>query len=501
MAVQGFAPRTGEPVGVPVEATPDSEVDRLCDAAANSARRLAKMSAERRAVLLEWVADALDVQEQRLVTIADSETALGTTRLFGELARTTNQLRLFASVLREGSFVEAALDSPDADAVPPRPELRRMLRALGPVAVFSASNFPFAFSVAGGDTASALASGCPVVVKAHSAHPGTSEATATIVAEALASAGAPEGTFDIVYGQPAGTALVQHPAITAVGFTGSVSGGRTLFDLATSRPSPIPFYGELGSVNPVVVLSGAVDERPEEIATGFARSLTQGVGQFCTNPGLIFVPEGLVGYLRDAVEGTGGGTMLTERMRDAYYSGLSARDQQDGLKLLATGDRMDGAWTVAPTLYQVKLDDFVANAGEFQQECFGPSAIAVTYADDQGLLEVLETLEGSLTGSVHASSSDHSMALSVAEVLGDKVGRLLFNGWPTGVAVSWAMHHGGPYPASTAPLHTSVGATAIRRWMAPISYQSWPDELLPEELRSDNPLGIPRRRDGLLGTQ
>lgn len=501
MTVQGFAPWTGEPVGRAVEATPERDIDRVCRTAAGAARRFSRMPAEQRAVLLERVADAIDGQSMRLVALADSETALGTDRLSGELARTTNQLRLFASVLREGSYVEATLDSADANAVPPRPELRRMLRPLGPVAVFSASNFPFAFSVAGGDTASALAAGCPVVVKAHPAHPGTSEATAGVVAEAVAAAGASDGTFVLVHGQAAGSALVQHPGIAAVGFTGSVSGGRALFDLATSRPDPIPFYGELGSVNPVVVLPGAADERPEEIATGFARSLTQGVGQFCTNPGLIFVPEGLAEHLGSAVEATTGGPMLTERMRDSYQGDLDERDQQAGTKMLATGGRTEGPWSVAPALYHVSLAEFAAGAKRYQEECFGPSAIAVSYIDDQELLRVLETLEGSLTGSVHAADGDHFTALSVAEVLRGKVGRLLFNGWPTGVAVSWAMHHGGPYPASTAPLHTSVGATAMRRWMAPISYQSWPDELLPDELRASNPLRIPRRCDGVLKTR
>jgi NADP-dependent aldehyde dehydrogenase len=451
--------------------------------------------------VLNRVADALDDAADGLVATADAETALGRPRLSTELKRTTNQLRLFGEVLHEGSYVEATLDSPNPDTVPPRPDLRRMLRPIGPVGVFSASNFPFAFSVAGGDTASALATGCPVVVKAHPSHPGTSRDTAEVVAGALRAAGAPEGAFGIVHGIEAGRRLVQHPAIKAVGFTGSFNGGRALFELANARPEPIPFYGELGSVNPSVVLPEAAARRPDEIAAGYAQSLTLGVGQFCTNPGLLFAPPSLVDTLAEAVRGSRGGAMLAERIRDAYESGVDSLGSSDLVELVATGQRPDGGWSAAPRLFRVDADTFVANLDKLTEECFGPAGIVVTYRDPDTLLDVLGRLGGTLTGSVHAEPSEHALAARVAEALRRIAGRLIYNAWPTGVAVAWAMHHGGPWPAATNALHTSVGATSTRRWLIPVSYQSWPEELLPPELRDDNPLGIPRRRDGVLGTR
>ncbi|CAL9586140.1 Alpha-ketoglutaric semialdehyde dehydrogenase 2 [Actinosynnema sp. ALI-1.44] len=492
--VQGYDPRTGEPFGEPIPATTDDRVDELARAAADAFPAWSALPAVDRADVLERVADALDASAGSLVAVADAETALGVPRLSTELKRTTNQLRLFGRVLREGSYVEAVLDSADPDTVPPRPVLRRMLRPLGTVAVFSASNFPFAFSVAGGDTASALAAGCPVVVKAHSAHPGTSRETARVVASVV-----PDGVFGIVYGTEAGVALVKHPAVRAVGFTGSTGGGRALFDIAQGRPDPIPFYGELGSVNPAVVLPGAAAARPEEVATGFAGSLTLGVGQFCTNPGLLFAPESLVPALASAVEGTTGGAMLNERMSDSYRSGTEELAASGLAEQVAAGTAPEAGFTAAPKLFAVPLDVFAENLEKLTEEHFGPAGIVVTYTDPEDLPDVLRRLPGTLTGTVHASDDEHELAGAVASALGGVAGRLIFNGWPTGVAVAWGMHHGGPWPATTNPLHTSVGATSIRRWLAPVTYQSWPDALLPAELRTDNPLGIPRRVDGVLG--
>ncbi|HEX7308938.1 aldehyde dehydrogenase (NADP(+)) [Lentzea sp.] len=495
--VQGYDPRTGEPFGEPVAKTPDSEVDRIASAAAVAFSAWSVAPAADRAVVLEEVADALDAESSLLVSTADSETALGVPRLTTELKRTTNQLRLFAEVLREGSYVEATLDSANPDIIPPRPVLRRVLRPLGTVAVFSASNFPFAFSVAGGDTASALASGCSVVVKAHSAHPSTSRETARVVVDALRAAGAPEGLFGIVYGTEAGVALVKHPDVRAVGFTGSTGGGRALFDIAQGRPDPIPFYGELGSVNPTVILPGAA--RGEDIATGFAQSLTMGVGQFCTNPGLVFAPEELVPALGEAVAATSGGAMLNERMCDSYTASTDALAASDLVSVVSTGTRQDEAWAVSPRLFSVPLAVFEENLEKLTEEHFGPAALVVTYSSPAELHPVLAKLPGTLTGTVHAAESDHAEAGEVAEVLRRVAGRLIFNAWPTGVAVAWGQHHGGPWPATTNPLHTSVGATSIRRWIAPVTYQSWPDALLPAELQDANPLGIPRRVDGVLG--
>ncbi|MCO1574980.1 aldehyde dehydrogenase (NADP(+)) [Crossiella sp. SN42] len=498
--VQGYNPRTGATYGEPVPATPEAEVDRLAKAAAEAFPVFAGLSGQRRAEVLEQIADALDARSERLIEIADTETALGVPRLTVELKRTTNQLRLFGEVLREGSYTEATIDSPNPDIIPPRPNLRRMLQPLGPVAVFSASNFPFAFSVAGGDTASALAAGCPVLVKAHSAHPNTSVATAEVLIETITAAGLPAGVFNIVYSTPAGSLLVKHPEIKAVGFTGSTGGGRALFDLAVGRPDPIPFYGELGSVNPTVILPGAAAEQTEELATGFAASLTMGVGQFCTNPGLVFAPESIVDALGKAIGGANGGAMLTARMRDSYESIVDGLASAEGVELVAAGEAPEGGWTVAPRLYRTTVANFAANQEKLGEECFGPAGIVVTYTDPAELVPVLAKLAGTLTATVHAAESDHEAAGALSTVLRRIAGRLVFNAWPTGVAVSWAQHHGGPWPATTSALHTSVGATAIRRWIAPVTFQSWPDALLPQELQDANPLGIPRRRDGVLGT-
>ncbi|MFI6100557.1 aldehyde dehydrogenase (NADP(+)) [Lentzea sp. NPDC051213] len=494
--VQGYNPRTGEPFGEPVTKTPDSEVDRIASAAAVAFSAWSVVPAADRAVVLEKVADALDAESPLLVETADGETALGVPRLTTELKRTTNQLRLFAEVLREGSYVEATLDTANPDIIPPRPVLRRVLRPVGTVAVFSASNFPFAFSVAGGDTASALASGCSVVVKAHSAHPSTSRETARVVIDALRDAGAPEGVFGIVYGTESGVALVQHPVVKAVGFTGSTGGGRALFDLAQGRPDPIPFYGELGSVNPTVILPGAANP---DTAAGFAGSLTMGVGQFCTNPGLVFAPASLVPALGEAVAATAGGAMLNERMCDSYKASTDALGASDLVSVVSAGTRPDEAWAVSPRLFSVPVTVFEENLEKLTEEHFGPAAIVVTYSSPAELHSVLAKLPGTLTGTVWAADSDHAEAGEIAEILRRIAGRLIFNAWPTGVAVAWGQHHGGPWPSTTNALHTSVGATSIRRWIAPVTYQSWPDALLPVELQDANPLGIPRRIDGVLG--
>jgi NADP-dependent aldehyde dehydrogenase len=449
-----------------------------------------------RARVLEEIADRLDAATDELVDLADAETGLGRPRLAGEVTRTTGQLRLFGRVLREGSFVDAVI-SP-ADAAAGQPDVRRMVQAIGPVAVFAASNFPFAFSVAGGDTASALAAGCPVVVKAHEAHPSTSVSTAEIVHEAIAAAGAPEGIFRLVSGFAAGPALVQHPAIRAAGFTGSLRGGRALFDLATGRPDPIPFYGEMGSVNPSIVLPGAAASRPGEIAQAYAASLTVGTGQFCTNPGLLFVPDDpvMLQAAAAAIRNARGGPMLSSRIHEAFTTSSAALSARAGLRLVAqgqTGDIEPGGWGATPSAHSVDIETFAAQLDELAQERFGPAGLLVTYRDASELPAVLARLEGQLTASVHADPQDYEAVSAIQPVLAGIAGRLIFNGWPTGVAVNWAMNHGGPWPATTAPGTTSVGATAIRRWLVAVAYQSWPDQLLPPALRRENPLGIHRR--------
>jgi NADP-dependent aldehyde dehydrogenase len=475
--IHGYNPRTGQPVGEVAETT-GAEVDGFVEAAARAFPRWA--ASARRAEALEAIADALDAAAGELVAIADAETALGTARLTGEVARTTGQLRLFAQVVRDGGYLEATV-SPAAGAAP---DLRRINRPLGQVAVFAASNFPFAFSVAGGDTASALAAGCPVIVKAHEGHPGTSELTARIVGEALAGAGAPQGTFALTHGVDAGLALLSHPAITAAGFTGSTKGGLALAKVCAERKVPIPFFGELGAVNPVVVLPGAASARPAEIASGYAGSLTLGAGQFCTNPGLLFVPETspLLAAIADAIAESAGGPMLSERIFGGYQDAVAEARAHPAVASLAEGTRGEGPWGATPHVFQTTAKEFAADPEVLSRERFGPAGLVITYPSVEELLSVLPELSGNLVAAVHAEAADLEQARRVISLLERIAGRIVVNGWPTGVAVVAAQQHGGPWPATTAPASTSVGSAAIRRWLVPVAYQDFPPELLPDPL-------------------
>jgi NADP-dependent aldehyde dehydrogenase len=482
--IQGFDPRTGEPVGEPVAETTDAEVDAIVASALAAAPAWgARTALAQRAAALEAVADALDDRAGELAVIADTETALGGERLTGEVTRTTVQLRMFAGVLRDGGYVDAVV-SPAVGVVP---DVRRITRPVGPVAVFAASNFPFAFSVAGGDTASALAAGCPVVVKVHEAHPVTSDVTAGVVTSALASAGAPAGTFGLVHGVEAGLRLLRHPDIAAAGFTGSTAGGLALARICAERPVPIPFYGELGSVNPCVVLPGAAFGRPAEVATGYVASLTLGTGQFCTNPGLLFVPEdvGLLSAIAEAVSASAGGPMLSGRIFAGYEDAVAEAEDHPGVTTLAAGQPGTGPWGATPRVFQLTLKEFAADLAVLSCERFGPAGLVITYPSVADLLPVLGVLAGSLVGTVHAdreSPEDMDLARLVVAVLEQVAGRIVFNGWPTGVAVVPAQHHGGPWPATTMPAYTSVGTAAIRRWLVPVAYQNFPPELLPAGL-------------------
>ncbi|MPY77874.1 MAG: aldehyde dehydrogenase family protein [Actinophytocola sp.] len=482
----------------------------LCDTPREAARLaadamdwLAERSPRERGELLLAVAGALDGAAAELIALADEETALGEARLTGEMARTTGQLRLFANVLAEGSYLEATLDAADPDATPPRPDLRRMLEPLGPVAVFAASNFPFAFSVAGGDTASALAAGCPVVLKAHSGHPKLSERTTAVVSAALEHGGAPAGTFSCLAGRGAGRELVRDPDIRAVGFTGSLAGGRALFDLAAAREDPIPFFGELGSINPVLITRRAVRERGTAIAEGLVGSFTLGVGQFCTKPGIVLVPDdtGFEQLVVDALAGATGGRMLTDRIAGGFHGGVGELLATGSARLLdGSGGHVDTATRHAdPVLLAADAADLIRDPEPLLRENFGPACALVRYRDGDELAAAVDVLPGSLTTTVHAEQADVT-ALTGVVALKARSGRLVWNGWPTGVAVTWSQHHGGPWPATTAPLHTSVGATAIRRWLRPVCYQDYPAELLPPALRDDNPLGLPRRVNSLRTT-
>jgi len=472
-------------------------VDRAVRAAAASG--LEKSSRASRAGWLRALAEALTAHSDELVSTAHRETHLSTARLSGEVVRTATQLRFFADVIEEGSYLEVTLDRPDPTLIPPRPDLRRILRPLGVVAVFAASNFPFAFSVLGNDTASALAAGCPVVLKAHPGHPDLSRRVAEIARIALAAAGGPEDALVLVEGMDAGRALVRHPLVRAVGFTGSIRGGRALFDLACARPDPIPFYGELGSINPVVVTSAAIVEHGDALAARLAGSFTRDGGQYCTKPGLVFVPTGSVEFedaLGAAVSAAPGQRLLTAGMAEAFASSGSALAARDDVSVLAAGQDSDGT---APVVAAIDASGFLADPETFQQEHFGPLTLLVRYRGAAELDRALALLEGSLTGTLwHGSDEDPALLASLTNALARVAGRVLYNGWPTGVAIAWAQHHGGPWPASTASVHTSVGATAIRRFLTPLTYQDAPEAVLPEELQEGNPLRVPQRVDGLL---
>ncbi|KAF2418550.1 aldehyde dehydrogenase (NADP(+)) [Microbacterium sp. B35-30] len=479
-----------------ITTTSATELDALAAAAAAAAPVWRAADAATRASWLRAAADALDAHTDELVAIADEETRLGETRLRGEVGRTTGQLRLFASVVEEGSYLELTVDDADASAAPPRPELRRMLVGVGPVAVFSASNFPFAFSVAGGDTASALAAGNPVIVKAHSGHPRLSERTAAIVSSALVAAGAPEGSLALVEGREAGNALVQHPVIQAAGFTGSLTGGRALFDLAAGRHDPIPFYGELGSVNPVVITSTAAAARGEALAQGLVGSFTLGVGQFCTKPGVVFVPAG-AGFeelVAGFASGAAGGPLLTDRITDAFPAGIEHLESDPSVSVVAHGLPVE-AGAAQPVVLTTDAAAVAARPETLLEECFGPVTLLVRYSSAEELQAALEAVPGSLTATLHSEPSDE--VADVLEVLTRKAGRVLFAGWPTGVAVTWSQQHGGPWPATTS-LHTSVGATAIRRFLRPVVFQDAPEALLPPVLRDESLERLPHRRNGVL---
>lgn len=474
--------------------TSSEDLDAIVHAAAAAAPIWRRSSAADRARWLRAAADALDANVTELVAIADEETRLGATRLTGEVARTSGQLRLFATVVEEGSYLELTIDDADATATPPRPELRRLLTALGPVAVFSASNFPFAFSVAGGDTASALAAGNPVVVKAHSGHPRLSLRTAELVAAALEDAGAPAGSLALVEGREAGNALVQHPLIRAAGFTGSVSGGRALFDLASGRPDPIPFYGELGSINPVVITEAAAAARGESLAQGLVGSFTLGVGQFCTKPGVVFVPadSGFEDAVASALPATAGGPLLTDRITEAFPTGLAHLEDDTSVSIVAEGAEVDG---VRPVALRTDARAVAERPEVLLEECFGPVTLIVRYDSQSDLHAALATVPGSLTATLHSEPGEDST--TTLELLQERAGRVLFAGWPTGVAVTWSQQHGGPWPATTS-LHTSVGASAIRRFLRPLAFQDAPEPLLPEVLRDDSLARLPHRRNGVL---
>lgn len=477
-----------------------TDVDELVERASAASRIWGATPAASRAIALRLVADALDDAAGTLISIAMRETNLLEARLKGELARTTFQLRFFADELDAGQLSQATIDHADVDwpMGAPRPDLRRQLVPVGPVLVFAASNFPFAFSIAGGDTASALAAGCPVVVKAHSGHVELSVATAAVVATALRAVGAPEGTFALVTGTDNGRRALLHPALKAASFTGSIAGGRALFDLAGSREQPIPFFGELGSVNPVFVTRAAADARPSEIAAGFVAALAGSSGQLCTKPGVLVVPAGspLLAQLRE-VQQLETHRLLNARIETGFERSLQWLQGNPNLTpLIHAGGTPAGAHGVS--LYSTDAASFLEHAAELTEEHFGPAAVVVTYSDELDRVRILREFAGQLTVSVFGEDADAEAPVvhELVRLAEEKAGRVLWNQWSTGVSVTYAQQHGGPYPATTAPATTSVGAAAAFRFLRPVAYQGFPDALLPDALKDGNPLGIPRRVDG-----
>ncbi len=460
---------------------------------------------EARAAFLERIGDEIMAIGDALIARAHVETGLPEARLTGERARTVNQLRLFAQVAREGSWVDARLDTAMPDRQPvPKPDLRRMLVPIGPVVVFGSSNFPFAFSVAGGDTASALATGNPVIVKAHSGHPGTSELVAGAVARAVQSCGLPPGVFSMLHGagKVIGMALVRHPSTTAVGFTGSRAAGRALFDAASARPAPIPVFAEMSSVNPVFILPEAMRERGAKVAEGLKSSVTMGVGQFCTKPGLVF---GLGGETFDAfqtafsalLETTAPATMLHAGISEAYHEGLTQASAVTGVTVVARSAASADASRTHGEAVVARTDSVNFRARpELAEEVFGPYALLISASSLDELEQIARNLDGQLTATVHGTPEDLAAAAPLLRILEQKAGRLIINGFPTGVEVCPSMHHGGPYPATTDVRFTSVGTAALYRFVRPVCYQDFPAELLPAALRDDNPLGIRRTVNG-----
>ena len=498
--IASIDPRTGATVEEVEVAAED--LDGLGRRVRDAQRELAEADRSGRAAMLRAMAAALEERRVDLVATADRETGLGAPRLNSELTRTTYQLEFFADVLDDGGYLEATVDHAGNTPMGPRPDLRRILVPLGPVAVFGASNFPFAFSVPGGDTASALAAGCPVVAKVHPAHPITSVRSSEALLAGARAAGFTSDVVALVYSNETAARLVQHPDITAVGFTGSLPVGRMLADLAAARPAPIPFFGELGALNPLVVGRAAARNRGGQIGDGLASSFMLGVGQFCTKPGIAVVPSGAGGAsltqtLVDRVAAADAGTMLSERTADAYADGSGRLLAAAGVEVLARGgDRPAAGFWGSPLLLRAPAE---ALQGLLLQECFGPELVLVEYDTDDDALAALRRCGPALTASIHADDDDRPLATRVLAHVQQTAGRIVWNGYPTGVAVAWATHHGGPYPATTNALHTSVGASAIRRWLRPVCFQDVPQELLPDELR-DTPerARIPRRVDSTL---
>ena len=489
-------PRTGVSRETGIAATTPDEVAAIAAAAGSAFAELRSHSRAWRAGLLRALAEGLEEHRVELVATAMSETGLPEPRLDGEFTRTVFQLRLFAEALDEGGYLEATIDHAGATPLGPGPDIRRMLVPIGPVAVFGSSNFPFAFSVPGGDTASALAAGNPVVTKAHGAHPLTSQGSFAALSAAAEAYGAPAGTLGIVYGQAAGAALVADPHIAAVGFTGSLSTGKILLAIIDQRPNPIPFYGELSSLNPLIVTEGAAGARSEAIAEGLFASFTGSAGQFCTKPGIAFVPRGadtLVDELVARARVAAPQPLLNSRILEAFGEIRERLVHEGRATALVTSTTGADGFAVSPSVLEIDAADVTAAVAE---EAFGPLIVIARYDDLDQVRQALAQVPDSLTATIHGEDDEAELLASLSDQVQQLAGRVVFNGYPTGVRVSWAQHHGGPWPATNSQ-HTSVGVTAIRRFLRPFAWQSAPQTVLPDELR-DGYSAIPRRIDGVL---
>lgn len=500
---RAFNPATGAQIEPGFASATVEDVERAVQLATEAAPAWARLPGEQRHDFLRLIADNLEARADDLVARAMIETGLPEARLRGEVARTANQLRLYGAEAENGDWLDARIETAQPERQPlPKPDHRSMLRAIGPVVVFGSSNFPFAYSVAGGDTASAFAAGCPVIVKAHPAHPGTSELVGRLILHAVRDSGLPEGTFSLLFdaGFEVGQALVRHPGVKAVGFTGSLKGGRALADLAAARPEPIPVYAEMGSINPVFILPGALAERGAGIVEGLHASATLGVGQFCTNPGLIVLQrsaeaEQFVQALVAKLAATPEGAMLTAGIARNFAANVETRAGQPGVREIAHGTAK-GACGAAPVWFETEAAFFVGNHA-LSEEIFGPSALVVWCKDRAEMMQVARSLEGSLTAALHAGADEAKGQGDLIETLAAKAGRVILNGYPTGLEVSRAIVHAGPYPAtSDGGRSTAVGTRALNRWARLVCYQNFADELLPPELQNGNPLGLRRLVDG-----
>jgi alpha-ketoglutaric semialdehyde dehydrogenase len=504
---RAFSPATGEKLEPAFYSASKADVDRAAQLAADAFPVFSQLKHTDKASLLTRIATEIEANADQIIERAHAETSLPLPRLKSETGRTCGQLRLFASVIEEGSWVMARIDHADAQRKPlPRPDVRSMWHAIGPTVVFGASNFPLAFSVAGGDSASALAAGNPVIVKAHPAHPATSELVGRAIRDAVEARGLPEGVFSLLFdsGNSIGAALVQHPLVKAAGFTGSITAGRALMNLAVSRPDPIPFYGEMGSTNPLFILPGALALRGKDIASQLHGSFTLGAGQFCTKPGMVFVPEAqttadFFAEFQSKVSQSKKFTLLTSGIRSAYQRESEKRRGSAGVAVLAEGEQpsSDLPFFAQVEAFETDLDTLNANV-DLSAELFGPSTLLIRYTAKEQILRAARNLSGHLTATIHGTDDDLREFADLIQILRTKVGRIVFNGYPTGVEVCHAMIHGGPYPASTDSRTTSVGTQAIYRFARPVCYQDFPDAALPDELKDGNPLKIFRMVDGQL---